>query len=187
MGFAISWLAFRGKEPAAIMSTLGLFPTGEKAEYANAMYTARMLPNGWFLLVINKAEHPVVAPESVSSLSGDCEVIACSVEEHVMVCTAEAWKNGSQLWRIEHNAQESIDHISSSGALPPDYENIKDTFSLKQEQAGGKDADTDFFFDIPLQAAKSVVGFKHDEDSGLESGSFDVYQSSKSKPWWKLW
>jgi hypothetical protein len=169
------------------MLRLGLSPTGEKAEYADAMYTAHTLPSDWFLLVMNKAEHPLIAPESLLSLSGGCEVIACSVEEHVMVCTAEAWKNGSQLWRIEHNAQESIDHISSSGALPTGYANIKDTLSRKQEQAGGKNADTDDFFDIPLRTAKSIVGFKHDEDSGLEGASFEVYQSNKSKPWWKFW
>jgi hypothetical protein len=182
-------LAVRGKDPAAITSSLALKARGEKAEYAEAMFTGRSLPSGWFLLVINQADHKFLAPESLSQLSQGSEIVASTIEEHVMVCTSEAWKDGVKVWHIEHNAQESIDHINASGALPDVYAAIKSSLSKKQEEAGGKKADTDYFFDIPLQTAKSIVGFKHDEDSGLEDGSFEVFEgpAGSSKPWWNFW
>ena len=115
-----------------------------------------------------------------------------------MICTAELWPNSEQIWRVEHDAQESIDHISTSGALPDGYAAIEKQCALEQEQAGGKKADTDYFFDIPLRTAKSMVGFKHDE-TGLENQNFGVFEGTASssladvitdqgkKPWWKMW
>jgi len=149
-------------------------------------------------IVINQCEHKFVKPNSLASLSSNCEAIACSIEEHVMVCTSELWRNGAQVWRIEHDAQQSIDHISTSGLLPDDYPAIEREFAEQQKQAGGKKADTDYFFDIPLQTAKSIVGFKHDE-AGLEDESFEVFKGNEAspladpisnqgkRPWWKLW
>jgi hypothetical protein len=106
-----------------------------------------------------------------------------------MVSSSEFWKDGAQVWQIEHDAQESIDHISTSGALPDGYADIKNSLSGEQDEAGGKESDTDYFFDIPLQTAKSIVGFKHDEDSGLEDDSFDVFEGAPDspRPWWRFW
>lgn len=198
MGFAISWLAVKGKSPEAVVQELGLTPTGETTEYGESLFTGRTLSSGWFLLVINQCEHDFVKRESLSSLSTNCDVIACSIEEHVMFCSSELWKNGAQIWCIEHDAQKSIDHISSSGPLPDDYSAIEREFSGEQKKAGGKKADTDYFFEIPLQTAKSIIGFKHDESSPEDDG-FEVFngptRSSPAnrnsvqgqRPWWKLW
>lgn len=198
MGFAISWLAVKGKSPEVLVHELGLAPTGEMADYGDSMFTGRTLPNGWFLLVMNHCDHKFVMPKSLGSLSVGCEVVACSIEEHVMVCTSALWRNGTQVWRIEHDAQKSIDHISTSGLLPDGYAEIEREFAAQQELAGGKKADTDYFFEIPLQMACAIVGFKHDE-AGLDEESFEVFKDAASpprpgqgssldrKPWWKLW
>lgn len=198
MGFALSWLAVKGKGQEALIQELGLTPTGDMAEYGDSLFTARNLPSDWFLLVINQCEHKFVNPKSLAILSSNCEAVACSIEEHVMVCTSQLWRNGAQVWHIAHDAQQSIDHISTSGLLPDGYSAIEREFAEQQVQAGGKKADTDYFFEIPLQMAKSIVGFKHDE-SGLEDESFAVFKADSSllrtasipiqgkKPWWKLW
>jgi hypothetical protein len=189
VGFSISWLAVKGQSPEAVVASLGLKDTGAKGEYGEEMHTGCSLPGGWFLIVVNQCEHPFIAPPSLSKLSADSEVIACSIEEHVMVSTSECWKGGARLWRIEHNAQENIEHLTETGALPEGYSAIKRSLLKQQEEAGGKEADVDYFFDIPLTAAKSIVGFKHDESSGLADGSFVIFAetTAKSKPWWKLW
>ena len=83
MGFAISWLAVKGKTPEALIQELGLTPTGEMAEYGESLFTGCTLPSGWFLLVINQCEHKLVKPKSLTLLSSNCETIACSIEEHV--------------------------------------------------------------------------------------------------------
>jgi hypothetical protein len=198
MGYAISWLAVRGKSPEAVAQELGLTPTGETAQYGESLFTGRTLASGWFLLVINQCEHDFVKQEFLASLSNNCEVLACSIEEHVMFCSSELWTKGDRIWRIEHDAQKSIDHINSSGPLPTGYSAIEREFSEEQKKAGGKKADVDYFFEIPLQTAKGIVGFKHDESSPEDEG-FEIFNgptrspsaSQKSvqgqRPWWKLW
>lgn len=199
MGYAISWLAIKGKPEESLIAELGLASTGEKAEYGDSMFTGRKLPSGWFLLVIDKSEHKFVKPNSLATLSQGCEVIASSIEEHVMVCSSELWRDGAQVWRIEHDAQKSIEHIAASGDLPADYPAIEQEHAEEQKQAGGSEADVDYFFEIPLHAAKNIVGFKHDEvDPAIEDESFMVFEleaarsserieNQGKKPWWKLW
>ncbi len=199
MGFAISWLAVKGKPEESLIAELGLAPTGEKAEYGDSMFTGRKLPSGWFLLVIDKAEHKYVKPNSLATLSHGCEVIASSIEEHVMFCSSELWRDGAQVWCIEHDAQKSIEHIAASGDLPADYPAIEQEHAEEQNQAGGAEADVDYFFEIPLHTAKNIVGFKHDEvDPVIEDESFMVFEleaarsgerleNQGKKPWWKLW
>jgi hypothetical protein len=198
MGFAISWLAVIGKSPEAITQELGLKPTGEMGEYGESFFSGRTLSSGWFLLFINQWEHNFIRPKSLASISSNCEVVACSIEEHVMVCTSELWRNGAQIWRLEHDAQKSKEYISKSGVLPTGYSAIEREFSEQQKHAGGETADTDYFFEIPLQTAKSIVGFKHDE-TGAENDGFVVFKSATlsppvgpsaardKRPWWKLW
>ena len=193
----MSWLAVRGKASEALVQELALTPTGEMTDYGEAMFTGRDLPSGWFLLVINECEHKFIEPSSLRSLSGNCEVIACSIEEHVMVCTSEMWRNGEQVWRIEHDAQQGIDHLSASGAVPEIFFATRAECAGQQEQAGGRKADTDYFFEIPLQTANAIVGFKHDE-SELEDESFELFKEGTfptpaapgadqgKGPWWKL-
>lgn len=198
MGFAISWLAVKGKSPEVLVHELGLAPTGDTADYGEAMFTGRTLPSGWFLLVMNQCDHKFVMPKSLGPLSAGCEIVACSIEEHVMVCTSSLWRNGAVVWHIEHDAQKSIDHISTFGQLPDGYTEIEREFAEQQKLAGGKEADTDYFSEIPLQTANAIVGFKHDE-AGLDDKDFEVFKSEASspradqssshgrKPWWKLW
>jgi hypothetical protein len=198
MGYAISWLAIKASASEALLENLGLSPSGEKAEYGESLFTGRTLPSGWFILVINECEHKFVKPKALAPLSLLGDVIGCSIEEHVMWSVAELWRNGAQLWRIEHDAQKSISHISSSGFLPDGYAAIERKFADEQKKSGGEQSDTDYFFEIPLQMAESIVGFKHDQP-GPDSGTFMVFKGGtfsptadrssdqKTKPWWKLW
>lgn len=190
MGYSISWVAVKEKAPEALLQELGLARSGVMADYGETPFSGRLLPSGWFLVVFNRCEHKFTAPKWLALLSGNCDLVAGSAEEHVMVSASEFWRKGRKIWRIEHDAQESIDHLSTSGALPDSYAAIQKQCAQEQEQAGGKNAEVDHFFDIPLLTAKIMVGFKHD-DNELEDNSFEVFKvqasSSPTKPWWKLW
>jgi hypothetical protein len=198
MGYAVSWLAVKDAVSQPLLQDLGLKPTGEKADYGDALFTGRALSSGWFILFINECDHQFVQPKTLASISKTGDVIACSIEEHVMWSTAELWRDGTEIWRVEHDAQEGMCHLSPSGLLPDVYSAIEKEFREKQEQAGGEDSDTDYFFEIPLQTAKSIAGFKHDE-AGPEDAGFMVFKSSfptaavvpttdkGKKPWWKPW
>jgi hypothetical protein len=196
MGYAVSWLAVKDAVSEPLLQELGLITTGERVDYGDALFTGRALPTGWFILFINKCEHQFVQPKTLASISNIGDVIACSIEEHVMWSTAELWRNGAQVWRVEHDAQKGTCHISTAGLLPDGYSAIETEFTEKQKQAGGEDSDTDYSFEIPLFTARNIVGFKHDE-SGPEDAGFMVFKNSlpeaaavatdrEKRPWWKL-
>ena len=143
---------------------------------------------------MNQCEHQFVKPETLASLLHLAGVIACSIEEQVMCSTAEFWCDGTQVWKAEHDAQQGICHIRAMGTMPDKYAAIEEELSEMQEQSGGENADTDYLFEIPLQTAKSIVGFKHDE-AEPEFGNFQIFRRAfassfahqEAKPRWKLW
>jgi hypothetical protein len=180
MGYAVSWLAVKDAVSEQLLRDLGLMPTGESAHYGDALFTGRALSTGWFILFINECDHQFVQPRSLAFISKTSDVMACSIEEHVMWSTSELWHNGAQVWRVEHDAQKSMCHIRPSGLLPDGYSAIETEFTEKQKQAGGEGSDTDYFFEIPLQTARSVAGFKHDE-SGPEDAGFMVFKHTFPK------
>jgi hypothetical protein len=199
MGYAISWLAVKDAAPEAVLQQLGLKATGEMAYFGESLFTGCSLPTGWFLLVINQSEHRFVQTNTLAALSAQCDVVACSVEEHVMCCTAELWRGGAQVWRIEHDAQNGMSHIGKSGLLPDAYPAIEERFSEELSQSGGEKSDTDYIFEIPMQTAKTIVGFKYDE-LGSDDEDFSVFEAQTSSPpasgpvpaqgtksRWKLW
>lgn len=198
MGYAVSWLAVKNSNSELLLQKLDLAPTGEVTLYGESLFTGCRLSTGWFVLFINQCDHNFVCPETLASLSAVGEAIACSIEEHVMWCIAGLWRDGAQVWCIEHDAQKNISHINASGDLPEGYPAIERKYAELQEQSGGEKSGVDYFFEIPLQTAKGIVGFKHDE-TAPEDESFQVFEGRKSpdaagahldqnsKPWWKLW
>jgi hypothetical protein len=181
MGYAISWLAVKNTSSELLLQNLGLVPIGEIAVCGESLFTGRTLSSGWFILVINQCEHAFVKPKALAALSSLGDVIACAIEEHVMWSRAELWRNGEQVWLVEHDAQKGVSHICTVGRLPDGYPAIERKFTDQQEWSGGQKPDTDYFFEIPLQTARGMVGFRHDE-AGFENESFKVFKGDTSSP-----
>lgn len=175
MGYSLAWLAVHGIPYDATLERLALGKTDEFADYAEQDFTGRAIPNGWSVVVARGCNDRIIGTQQLASLSLGCDVIACSVEEHVMFSFAELWSDGQRVWRVEHDAQKGIDHISSEGALPGYLEAVRRQYTEQQEAAGGTSADGDFYFEIPPALAQARVGFKHDEENDFDSeGSFQV-------------
>ncbi len=108
-----------------------------------------------------------------------------------MYSAAEGWRGGKRIWRIEHDAEKSARHLECSGELPATYAVALGEAESEQdaEDAGAKEVD--FYFEIPLQVARSIVGFKHDEENpGIDYESFTVIERTGSvgqSHWWKFW
>jgi hypothetical protein len=193
MGFSLAWLAVRGIAYEAVLDRQGLASTTRLGDYAENPVSA-MPWDGWTLVVARGCDHRIIGEENLSKLSLGCEVVACSIEEHVMYSSSELWSDGRRRWRVEHDAQRSIDHCSAIGSLPEDYGATRKHFATQQEAEGGANADVDLYFEIPLVLAQSRVGFKHDEvNAQVTDGKFvaldDVAlpHSSGSKAWWQFW
>ena len=193
MGFAISWLAVSGKEPQRVLHELNLTRTGKSEEFPESLLTCTSLQGGWFLIFAYSFDSPLVSEQALSNLSAGCNVVSCQVEEHVMFSSATCHANGARAWHVEHNAQEDIYHLVSSGDVPPAFNDIYASLKKEQDAAGGTEADVDYLHDVPVALAKAITSFRHDEDIQGADGAepFEVLQQEQltapAKPWWKIW
>nr|WP_319392555.1 hypothetical protein [uncultured Desulfobacter sp.] len=195
MGFAISWMAVKGRSKEYILSFFDFSETQEKGDFPESDISSSELPSGWYFLWFNKCESPFVQSEVLSDLSQDCSVISCVVEEHVMYSRSEYWEGGALKWKIIHNSQNGMYDLELSGAMPDYFEELKSEIFAKQDAEGGVKADVDLIFDLPLEPIKRITFFKHDEFTPeLEGQEYTVLASNKeavfapkSKPWWKVW
>ncbi|MFN7141601.1 MAG: hypothetical protein ACK4UN_19945 [Limisphaerales bacterium] len=163
MGASLSWFAVRGKSPEAVLQEFGLRNVGK--EYHDTPFSGGVLPSGWFLIIRGRHEF---TNDEVRRLSRGCEVVACFVEEHVMVSRAAAWKGGEQIWAVTHDAQESDDHLDVEGEPPPGFISIRDRLTMQQGENDG----VDFIFNIPVGLAKQITGYSHEDLPEVDFDNF---------------
>ncbi|MBL8472607.1 MAG: hypothetical protein JNM98_12480 [Rhodocyclaceae bacterium] len=192
MGYSLSLLAVPAANAAEAIQQLGFLRTGQSCEYAREPLSSYVLPTNWFLVVARGCDSCFLHPKILVLLSKHFPVVACSIEEHVMFSSAEYWAAGIQVWRAEHVGENGPIHLKTSGALPGGFDAMAAGHKAAQEADGGEKAGVDHYFDIPLNAAKGVIGFKHDEDiPGVDYEGFEILRkassSADSKPWWRFW
>jgi hypothetical protein len=175
MGFAISWCAVREDDADRFLQDLGLTPTGDTEELPESLIATGRLDTGWRVVWYNGYTCPFLEPQNLAKLSMIRDVVLCLVEEHVMASSAELWTGGKRKWRVSHEGEDGPKGLSVEGHAPEALRSIQKEMEELQIAEGGEDADVDYIFEIPLKVAKSIVGFKHDEDSRhLIGGVFQV-------------
>ncbi|HRE71002.1 hypothetical protein [Accumulibacter sp.] len=164
MGYSLSILAVQTSDAVEALQQLGYVRTGQSCEYAREALSSYALRTNWFLIVARGCDSHFLQPKMLGPLSEHFPVVACSIEEHVMFSSAEYWAGGDQVWRAEHVGENSPIHLKTSGIPPRGFEVMAAEHKEAQEADGGEKAGVDHYFDIPLNAAKEVIDFKHDED-----------------------
>jgi hypothetical protein len=174
MGVSISWLAVSDMEPEAIHKQLGLLSSREFDGDVKYPFAGRVLPSGWYLVVANRCDSPMVRDEMLSSLSMSARVVAASIEEHVMYCFSTCWLNGRQEWRVQHEAEKGATHLQVSGSPPAELETLHQG-ALARQICHDESVGVDYVFDVPLELARHLVGFRHDESApGPELEFFEI-------------
>jgi len=163
MGFSISWLAFRGKTKREVLAELRLADTGEPDTYCEGALCGAEIPGGWFLIHINDCFHPWMEDEELAIHSRGCTVLGCQVEEHVMASGSFVWQDGSQVWTVVHESENGIDDLRIIGDAPAQVAAIHADATRAQDEEGGDEADVDMIFDVPIDVAEAVCGFRHDK------------------------
>ena len=176
MGFSLSWLATRGKPAAAVLAQLELRATGVPGLEGESPLVGAASDAGWYLIVADGAENRFITPPVLARLSRGCEVLTCTVEEHVMFSQATGWRDGRELWTVTHEGEDGPAGLDESGALPPEYRAIRDALMAQQAAEGGADADVDFLFDIPVTLVQRFIEYKHDEPSPAFENRFEVLE-----------
>ncbi|HSU52524.1 MAG TPA: hypothetical protein VLT36_00535 [Candidatus Dormibacteraeota bacterium] len=134
---------------------LRLVPTGRHGTFPEFRFSGAILPTGWYLVCLWRHEF---SDAELRPLSEGDEVVACFVEEHVMVSKAAGWKDGRETWAVAHEAEKNLKHLDVRGAPPPQFARIRDELFAQQTP------DTcDYIFDIPVSLAADLVDFRYDE------------------------
>lgn len=190
MGCSISWVAAR-QTCDALMKALDLEGSGQEEETFGAPIAGRQLESGWYLIVANRCDHALISDSILARLSAQTDVVACSIEEHVMVCRAEYWAGGTKRWSIAHDAQVGTAHLEVVGDPPAPFTEVRDGLLAKQAAEDLAGPLVDFVFDVPLEMARRMTGFKHDEDD--EASRWTNFSAATGSPlaardrWWKFW
>jgi hypothetical protein len=189
MGSALSWLAIRGKSPEAIHAELGLHDTGKREEEPESGITGTELPGGWYLILENHRWSYAFQKDLVlSALSKECEIVTCSVEEHVMVSDASGWKDGVKLWSIAHDCRkkEGIWHLETWGTMPPEFAGIRAGREASQREEDAGEQSCDYIRNIPVDLAEALAGYTHEgEMPGGGGARCAVLARLKKNSWLK--
>lgn len=160
MGFSISWIGFKAEDRDEALRLLGLVDTGEPDEANEAPFSGALLPTGWFIVFSN--DFDFATPKRLAALSAGRKVIACQVEEHVMVSAAYCYDDGEAVWWASHMSENGTYDLTAEGELPDGFAALKDNLFGKQEAEGGTKANVDFIFDVPVELAQAICGFRYD-------------------------
>ena len=208
MGYSLAWLAVRGKPPEAVREELGFTLTGEREEFPESPLSGAQIPGGWYLIVTQRSGY-VALDSTLEKLSSGCELVTCFLEEHVMCSFAAGWKDGRENWSLAHESAKGRGNLVVKGEPPPEFYSIRDQLVLKQKESDLEEAASksrygpaDHIFDIPVQTATSLTGYRYDQSiPGLVDG-FEVLEGEIPEPhgavvlitttpkatWWgKLW
>lgn len=185
MGFAATWCAVREEAAEQFLQELGLSATGEAEELPEAPISMARLDTGWRVIWSNEYAWPLLHPEQLARLSLHRDILLCLVEEHVMASSAELWSGGRRIWWLSHEGEGGPRGLDVDGEPPECTAAIRDDMEKAQLADGGDDADVDHIFEIPLQVARRLVGFKHDEECPhLVDNEFLVLaQKTERKSW----
>ena len=187
MGFSQSWIAVRGKSPDAVLAELGWRGTGEREEVPESPVVSARLPTGWLVIVMNDSMDAADGAVDPARLSRGADVVTCMVEEHVMVSAFASWNDGKRLLEVGHNGQEDPHHLDVTGSLSPELQQIVDDARRAQAKDDENGGGTDYIFDIPVDMAYRLTGFRHDLDVGVEFEILERVASAGRGPgsWWK--
>lgn len=182
MGCSQSWLAVRGVPSSTVHASLGLKAAEDRT---NSVFEGAELPTGWYLVIAGESGHRMLGVDAAQRLSHLSDVIIGDVEEHVMVSTTAAWRAGRQVWSVTHDSQQDVEHLVSNGELPSEYDRIREQFMLQQAAAGGRDAQVDYLFEVPVKLAFNITGYRYDAD--LPRVRFEPLAEGRNplSVWWK--
>jgi len=170
MGASVSWFAARGGNAERVLPLIGARGTGEFEDLPESPLVAAQCPGGWFVVYANHFRFIERVP--LGRHSADAEVVACGVEEHVMISWAMGWRAGRREWLVYHEAERGVRHLYADGNPPPAFEAIPQRQVARQ--GGTAKADVDYVFDVPVELARELTGFRYDQQ--VEGGEFKGFE-----------
>lgn len=182
MGYTLSWIAARDNSSDKLNNALQLRASGVREDFAESDCTSARLPSGYYLVIFKREE---LSRALLSDVSRSVPLLYGWVEEHVMYSTVAAWEQGKEHWAIVHDAQNDIMDLQVRGTPPERYHVIRDRLFAEQAADGGENAEVDHIFDIPVDLAYELIGYRYDKDiDGMDKNGFQIMEREKKPAFW---
>jgi hypothetical protein len=184
----MSWILVDEITEEALYDCLDLAPTGEMPDRYDlgtsyVPLAGAVLKSGWcavfakYALVMDATVGKTPTP--LTRLPAKSRCITCVVLEHAMVSYASLWQGGHPVWEIWHDSGQGRSHLEARGDLPVAFKEFCDTAMKKQRAEDAHDKPggwgVDYVFDVPIDTAASVVGYRHDR--GVEEDFFKALRT----------
>lgn len=161
MSFSLAWFAVQGIAKDDFLERSGFHDTGEVDEYFEEQHSGGDIPGGWYVIVTS--EIGLLEPARLAQWSAGGRLVAVVVHEGSSNSLATEWRDGAQVWSVSHDGSEGGDQLAVEGQLPEVFEELHQEAVAAQEESRKEGGEVDFVFDIPLDLAAEVTGFRHDE------------------------
>jgi hypothetical protein len=163
----MSWLVSDANSLAEIKNLLGAkdLEEGQKPSFTGNV-------DGGRIFVFESGDTAVLHKQRIrQSLSEGREIYFCEYYTGVMASECAFWKDGEEIWRVEHQSDEGAYHVDARGKLPPSFEEFKRKRFEEQDREGGEDG-AGIILELPMDLAREATGF--DGENGWPMGeSFD--------------
>lgn len=180
MGFSQEWIGVHGTSRERFLAALRFRGTGRRIELVEEPFVALSLPNGWHFVIAEHAPETLGSNKLCASLSAESQVLWGAVVESTMFSLANMYHRGHESWSVVHEANQGREHLQVRGEPPPQFASIRDR--CRAEQATG-DSEVDYIFEIPVELAQSVTGYRYDVDpEGAGEIPFEVLERGGAAP-----
>ncbi|HEX4264690.1 MAG TPA: hypothetical protein VH597_10150 [Verrucomicrobiae bacterium] len=183
MGASTSWLAVKGKPQARVLEELALRVGDSPSDAQESGLQGCDFPGGWYVIAARDYGHPLTEDATLQRLSLGCEAVAGGVETHVMCSTACGWKDGKEVWWMDHDSEVSVENLSTRGQVPAVFSGIHKNLLAEQEAEGGPDCGVDFIFSAPEELTKALTGYHYEESEPDETWHPLVAAPPPKKSW----
>lgn len=161
MSVSLVWVAAQGIGREEFLERAQFEDTGEVDEYFEHDHSGGALPDGWY--VILSSDMGLIEPAKLAKWSAGARLVAAAVHEDAQSSLATEWRDGKLVWSASHDGAEGGDRLDIEGVLPAVFEELKQEAASAQAESEADGGGVNFVFDIPLDLAAEVTGFRHDE------------------------
>jgi hypothetical protein len=110
-------------------------------------------------------------PPRLARLPVKSRAVSCVVLGHAMISHASLWQDGRHIWQVHHQpSREKPENLEFWGDLPRSFFGSWDAALQKQREDDARrqpgEWGVDYLFNVPLEAAAEITGFRHDRYSG---------------------
>ena len=157
MSFDCSWITYHAVNKSEILRIAGLRDTGLVAEVPEEPVNLAVLPTGWTVVYWNDSTYTL---KHIDALTSNHAALSVIIQSYVPLSIAEFHVRSKQYWSVAHYGNKGRDNLEIEGKPPPELSGIRASNGLKQ--GGEGTANIDYTFEVPIELAATVCGFRHD-------------------------